>query len=98
MNTQIPGFTAENSLYNSSERYYAMANVATSNGAGSFSTSISPAAFGHILDTFSYVKKCCKYSPAEHKFVCDDRRVYPGEQCVCNQWGRVECKPPVYHS
>ena len=82
----VPGFTAEASVYNTTESY-------RTGGTDSFSTmQVVP----QLIDFFSTVKKCCKYVPSAGKFICDYRRVFPGESCTCRD-GRVVCRPPVLH-
>ena len=97
----MPGFTAENSVYNASGHYRATAGFGTSSTADYLSIQASTTALvpglGLGIDLFPPIR-CCGFVPMLHRFVCVTRRWSPLEQCTCTQgfFGPIIlCHPPV---
>jgi len=97
MNTiNMPGFTAENSLYVSSDGYPTKTNFgATGTAFGSFAQ-VTAAAFGRFNNPFPTIR-CC--SADRHYYASFHYR--PGSKCSCSHGFDGEpilyCNPPVAH-
>ncbi len=98
----IPGFTAENSVYSASGYYQATAGFGTSSTANDLSMQASAIALvpglGPVIDRFPPIR-CCGFVPMLHRLVCVTRRFSPLEQCHCTHdssgFPIIQCRPPV---
>jgi len=97
----IPGFTAENSVYNTSGGYRAMADFGALGTADGLSMQAPLTAFAPSLgriDPFPLIR-CCGYVPMLHSVVCVTRRRSLLEQCRCTDspsgYPIILCRPPV---
>ncbi len=97
----MPGFTAENSVYNANGRYRAMADFGASSAVDGLSMQASPTVLTPSLggiDRFPPIR-CCGFVPMWNRFVCVTRRASPFEQCQCKRdffgFPIILCRPPV---
>ena len=85
----MPRFTAEVSLYKTSQMY---------RGAMQGSPTALTPSLGLGIDLFPPIR-CCGFVPMLQRFVCVTRRASPLEQCRCTRdffgFPVILCRPPV---